>query len=250
MPPPDESGLAPVNGIRMYYAVFNRAGGDPVVLLHNGLGNADQWAHQIPVLSRRRKVIVADSRGHGRSSRTSEPFSYRLMASDVLTLLTHLGIDKAAIVGTSDGGILALEIAITRPERVSRLWADGANSSPAGLEDPRGVPIFKAAGERAIRDYARLSPTPGDFALFRAEILALWSREPNYGDADLAGIGVPTAIVAGEHDELIKREHTEAMARLILSARLIILPEVSHFACLQDPAGYSAALAQFLDSTS
>src|SRR5438128_1624332 len=94
MPEPDESGYAPVNGIRMYYAVFNRAGDDPVILLHGGMSNADHWGNQVPALLGRHRVIVADSRGHGRSTRTGEVYGYRLMASDVLALLTHLGIDK------------------------------------------------------------------------------------------------------------------------------------------------------------
>src|SRR5204863_8310683 len=80
LPEPDQTGRAPVNGIEMHYAVFNSTGGDPVLLLHGGLGSADNWGNQVPALMRRHKVIVADSRGQGRSTRTSERLSYRLMA--------------------------------------------------------------------------------------------------------------------------------------------------------------------------
>ena len=81
----------------MYYAIYGS--GEPLILLHGGLGHSDVWGNQIPVFAKQYKVIVADSRGHGRSTRTSEPYSYRLMASDVVALMDHLKIDKAAIVG-------------------------------------------------------------------------------------------------------------------------------------------------------
>ena len=247
MPRPDEEGYAPVNGIRMYYAVFNAGGADPVILLHGGMGTAENWGNQIPALIGRHRVIVTDGRGHGRSTRTSAAFSYRLMASDVIALLDQLGVARVAVVGWSDGGIVALQIAISAPERVSRLWVDGANSNPAGFKDPGDLPILKIAGERALRDYKRLSQTPTDFLQFRQEILAMWKTEPNFTPAELARIAAPTAIVAPEHDEIVRRENSEEMARLIPGARLIVLPGVSHFALLQDPSGYNTALTDFLD---
>ena len=86
MPEASESGSAPVNGIEMYYAIYGS--GEPLILLHGGLGHSDVWGNQIPAFAKQYKVIVADSRGHGRSTRTSEPYSYRLMASDVVALWT------------------------------------------------------------------------------------------------------------------------------------------------------------------
>jgi pimeloyl-ACP methyl ester carboxylesterase len=246
MPEPDEQGYASVNGIRMYYADFNSGADDPVILLHGGMANAGNWANQIPALAPRHRVIVPESRGHGRSTRTSAAFSYQLMASDVLALLDHLAIPRVAVVGWSDGGIVGLQIAMSAPGRVAKLWADGANSNPSGFKDPGELAILRIAGERSERDYRRLSPTPGDFPEFRREILAMWRTEPNFTAAELAGIAAPTAIVAAEHDELIRRENNEEMARLIPRAKLIILPGVSHFALLQDPAGYNAALTGFL----
>jgi len=249
MPRPDRSGHAPVNGIGIYYAIFNASRGDPVLLLHGGLGNADHWGNQVPALMARRTVIVADSRGHGRSTRGRELISYRQMASDVVALLTHLAIDTVAIAGWSDGGIVGLEIAISYPQRLSRLWAEGANSNPGALKDPHGIPTLRAMAKRASNEYACLSPTPDAFPEFKHEIVAMWSSQPDFKPEALASIAVPTAIVAGEHDELVKRENTEEIARLIPGARLVILPGVSHFGLWQDPAGYNAALLSFLDGT-
>src|SRR5262249_12968008 len=81
LPTPQKSGRAPVNGISIFYATFGS--GDPVLLLHGGLANSDYWVHQIPALAEHHRVIVMDSRGHGRSTRNAEPFGYALMASDV-----------------------------------------------------------------------------------------------------------------------------------------------------------------------
>ena len=97
MPAPVSTGMAPVNGIEMYYATYGA--GDPVLLIHGGLGHADIWAAQVTDLMKDHLVIVADSRGHGRSTRTEEPFGYDLMASDYIALLDFLGIGKVDLVG-------------------------------------------------------------------------------------------------------------------------------------------------------
>ena len=131
LPKADKTGTAPVNGINMYYAVYGS--GPPVLLIHGGLGYADVWGAQAADLSRDHTVIVAESRGHGRSTRNAEPYSYDLMSSDYLALLDYLKIDRTAIVGWSDGGIIGLDIAIHHPERLTRLFAQAANSKIDGL---------------------------------------------------------------------------------------------------------------------
>ncbi len=246
LPKPDKGGHARVNGIDLYHAIFAAGRGDPVLLLHGGMGSADDWGNQVPALSGRHTVIAMDSRGHGRSTRGDQPIGYRLMAADVVGLLDHLAIDRVAIAGWSDGGIIGLELAMSHPQRLTRLWAEGANSTPSGLKDPRGTATAEAAGRRAALDYARLSPTPERFQEFRREILAMWASQPDFKPGDLAGIATPTAIVAGEHDEFVKRENMVEMARLIPGARLIVLANASHFGLWQNPAAYNEALARFL----
>lgn len=245
MPKADESGFAKVNGIDMYYAVYGA--GDPVLLIHGGLGHADVWASQVAALSKSHKVIVADSRGHGRSSRDNQPFGYDLMASDYLALLDHLKIDKTALVGWSDGGIIGLDIAMSHPERLTRLYAQAANATTDGV-DP-GVETNKTFGayiERSGKDYARLSKTPDQYDAFVEQISQMWASQPNWSKEQLAKITVPTAIVAGDHDEAIKREHTEYLASVIPGAKLIILPNASHFAMLQAPDEYNRSVLDFI----
>ena len=114
MPTPVATGMAPVNGIQMYFATYGA--GNPVLLIHGGLGNADIWSNEVIDLMKDHLVIVADSRGHGRSTRTAEPFGYDLMSSDYLALLDYLKVGKVDLVGWSDGGIIGLDIAMSHPE--------------------------------------------------------------------------------------------------------------------------------------
>ena len=246
LPKPLKSGFAPVNDIRMFYAVFGD--GSPVLLLHGGLANSSYWSDVIPILVQRHlKVIVADSRGHGRSTRSKQPYSYDLMASDVVALLDYLKIGKTDLVGWSDGGIIGLDIAMHHPERLRRLFAYGANSDPSGArEDMDSNPTWTAFVKRTRSEYAALSPTPKDYDGFRAQIEKMWAQQPNWTREQLAQISVRTAIADGAHDEAIKREHTEYLARAIPHAQLVILDDASHFGMLQNPKEFARAVLGFL----
>ena len=246
LPKADKTGTAPVNGINMYYAVYGS--GPPVLLIHGGLGYADVWGAQVADLSRDHTVITAESRGHGRSTRNAEPYSYDLMSSDYLALLDYLKIDRTAIVGWSDGGIIGLDIAIHHPERLTRLFAQAANSKidgviPTVMENKTFASYIDKAGEV----YKKISPTPTEYDAFVTQISNMWASQPNWSDEDLKKITTPTAIVLGDHDEAISRAHTDYLASTIPGAKLIILKDTSHFAMLQDPQGYNKAVRDFID---
>jgi pimeloyl-ACP methyl ester carboxylesterase len=244
LPQPPHTGFAPINGIKAWYAEFGY--GQPVILLHGGLASASYWGLQVRALEPHYRVIVMDSRGHGRSSRTAAPIGYDLMASDVVALMDYLHIDKAAIVGWSDGAIVGLDIAIHHPERVTRLFAFAANSNPSGVKDVGKSPVFTAFIARAAKQYAILSPTPTQYRMFLTDIQHMWATQPNFTDAQLRSIRAPTWIVDADRDEAIKREDTDHMAATIPDAGELILPNVSHFAFIQDPAMFNAALLDFL----
>jgi pimeloyl-ACP methyl ester carboxylesterase len=247
MPTPASSGRIGNEGALIYYASYAGGDGPPVILLHGGLANGEYWVNQIAPLAKTRRVIVIDSRGHGRSTRDGRPYSYELMASDVIAVMDALKLPKAAIVGWSDGAIIGLVLAIHHPERIDRVFAFAANMDPTGVNlDALSTPTFGGFVKRAAGDYARLSSTPGGFEDFSQAIQKMWEVEPNYTAAGLARIHVPVAIVDGDHDEAIKGAHTEYLARSISGARLIWLPGLSHFAMLQDPAAFNVAMASFL----
>ncbi|MDQ2858891.1 MAG: alpha/beta hydrolase, partial [Candidatus Eremiobacteraeota bacterium] len=155
-------------------------------MLHGGLGHSGNWAFQLPALveSGYRAVLI-DSRGHGRSTRDAKPFGYELMASDVLAVMDALQLEKATLVGWSDGAIIGLDIAIHHPERLTRLFAFAANSDPSGVKDVSKSPVFTAYIARAEQEYATLSPTPHGFKGFLDNISHMWATEPHFTSAQL-----------------------------------------------------------------
>jgi pimeloyl-ACP methyl ester carboxylesterase len=242
----DRSGDAAVNGISIHYAVYGK--GAPVILLHGGLANADYWGNQVAALAPNHMVIVMDSRGHGRSTRDARAFGYDLMADDVVALMDMLGVRKADIVGWSDGGIIGLDLAVRYKDRVRKIFAFAANSLTSGVKD--GVeknPTFAAFIERAGREYEAHSTTPKAYDDFVAQIGKMWAEQPNWTDGQLQSIESPVWIVDGDHDEAIRREHIEYLAATIPHAGLLILPNASHFAFLQDPDMFNRAMIHFLD---
>jgi pimeloyl-ACP methyl ester carboxylesterase len=249
LPSPTISGYAPVNGVRIYYAEFGR--GDPVILLHGGLGNIEQFGNQIPALETHYKVIAVDSRGHGRSTRSAAPFSYHLMADDVLGVMDHLRITKAAIIGWSDGGIIGLDLAIYHPNRLTKLVAIAANYSVSGLRNSKTKSETLTEYYTLVRsDYERLSSTPKQYDNFLAAMRAMWRSQPEYTLTQLSSIQVPTLIVDGEYDEIVQREHTEELAHLIPGGRLVIVPESSHFVMFQRPNALNQTISNFLQGSS
>jgi pimeloyl-ACP methyl ester carboxylesterase len=245
LPTPARSGYAPVNGIRLFYAVFGR--GSPVLLLHGGLANSKYWGYVVPILvGAHSQVVVIDSRGHGRSTRDGEPYSYDLMAADVIAVLDYLKLRKVDLVGWSDGGIIGLDIAMHHPERLRHLYAYGANADPSGVNDLSDNPTFQRYLEQTREDYRALSATPRDYDRFLAQIQVMWSQQPRFAAAQLRQITVRTAIADGAHEEAIKREHTEYLARTIPGAKLVILPDVSHFGMLQNPREFADSVLAFL----
>jgi pimeloyl-ACP methyl ester carboxylesterase len=240
-----KTGHAELNGIRLYYAEVGH--GSPVVVLHGGLANSDYLGSQVQALAARHRVIVVDSRGHGRSTRDDQPFGYDLMTDDVVALLDRLKIQKANIVGWSDGAIIGLDMAMRHPARVGRIFAFGANTQTSGLKEGFDKnPVFAAYMARARQEYARLSPTPDQYDAFQEQIGKMWENQPNWTDAQLRTIRSPVLVVDGDHDEGIRREHTEYIARTIPGARLLILPNLSHFAFLQDPVLFNTEMLDFL----
>jgi len=119
-----QSNYANVNGIRLFHVEIGA--GPPVVLLHGGLANSDYLSEQARALALAHRVILVDSRGHGRSTRDARPYGYDLMADDVAALLDSLHIAKADVVGWSDGAIVGLDLALRHPERVGKVVAFAA----------------------------------------------------------------------------------------------------------------------------
>ena len=245
LPPQRESGRIDVGDVELYYAVYGR--GRPVVLLHPGLGHADYWANQIGPLSQEYQVVVIDLRGHGRSTGSDRPLSYRLMAADVLAVIRKLNLKEPAIVGWGDGAVVGLELARRHPGRVGKLIAFGLTWNLSGQQP--GVdqsPTFIEYVHKTAADYRELAPQPERFTATFEQLEALWASEPRYSADQLGRLKVPVVIMAAEHDEWVRREHMEEAARLIPGAQIMMLPAVSHFAPWQAPKRFNDALRLML----
>lgn len=245
LPAASDQGHLDHDGARIWYATYGA--GSPVILLHGGLGHGGNWGYQVPdLLGSGYRAVLIDSRGHGRSTRDLRPFTYELMASDVLAVMDALQLEKSAVVGWSDGACTGLILARQVPARVAGVFFFACNMDPSGTKPFEPTPTIQRCFARHTKDYAELSATPDQFEAFAEAVGRMQRTEPNYSARDLADIEVPVAIVQSEYDEFIKLEHAEHLARNIPGAELILLPGVNHFALLQRPAQFNSVLRAFL----
>jgi len=245
LPDTNDQGYVEHNGARIWYATYGS--GSPVMLLHGGLGHSGNWGYQVPALiDSGYRVVVIDSRGHGRSTHDARPYSYDLMASDVLEVMDRLNIERAELVGWSDGACIALILASNSPSRVEGVFFFACNMDQSGTKKIEFTPILRRCISRHMKDYKQLSTTPDQFDEFSKAVGLMQKTQPNYSREDLSQISVPVAIVHSEHDEFIKQEHAEYLAHNIPNAEFIYLPGVSHFAPLQRPDQFNSAMLTFL----
>ena len=220
-----------VKGIRMYYEVHGS--GPPLLLLHGGAGNGMQFQKQLPAFSSRHRCIVPDCCAQGRTTDRPGPLTYDGMAEDMIALLDHLHVDRVDVMGWSDGGNVGLDLAMNHPERVDHLVTFGANFQPDGL-NPQDIKWNMSAtadsfGPGMREGWKRLNPQPGHYSEAMDKIIAMWRTLPRWSRDDLHRIRARCLICAGDHD-LIRRDHTEQLARAIPEAQLWIVPNASHSA--------------------
>ena len=114
-----KTGYAPVNGLQLYYEI--QGAGEPLILLHGGLGSTEMFRDLLPPLASARQVIAVDLQGHGRTADIARPLSYEAMAGDIGGLIEYLGIQRTAIMGYSMGAGVALRTAIQHPGLIVKL---------------------------------------------------------------------------------------------------------------------------------
>jgi pimeloyl-ACP methyl ester carboxylesterase len=171
------------------------------------------------------------------------------MAEDVIALLDKLDIDHADLMGWSDGGDVGLDLAIHHPGRIQHLVTFGANFRPDGL-NPADVAWNDTATVAAFGDgmregWQKLAPDTSRYVEVMSKILAMWRTQPNFTPAQLGSIRAKCLICAGEHD-LIRREHTEALAKEIPGAKVWIVPGASHGAMIEKPEVVNPRVLEFL----
>jgi pimeloyl-ACP methyl ester carboxylesterase len=171
------------------------------------------------------------------------------MASDVVAVMDALGLEKAAMVGWSDGACVALILADKAPSRVAGVFFFACNMDPSGVKEFELTLIVNRCLNRHRKDYAQLSATPEEFKDFSEAVGLMQRTQPDYSVQELGGIRVPVLVAQAEGDEFIKREHAEYLARSIPGAELVILPGVSHFAPLQRPGLFNGVMLGWVGKT-
>ena len=230
----------PVAGARLYCEQYGQ--GPPLLLLHGNGQSIKDFSQQIGPLAQHFRVIAVDTRAQGKSAdATTGPLSYRLFAEDMRQLLDSLHLRQVAVLGWSDGGNTALELALRHPAYVGRLVIMGANIFPTDQAlDPalltilrQQLPLLQAQADPAARTQARL--------------YQLLLTEPQLTFADLARIQAPVLVLAGEHD-LVLDAHTRAIAAHLPHATCVIFPGASHNAPWEIPAEFNQRTIDFLRS--
>jgi len=238
-----------INGADIYYETHGPVDGPPVLLLHGAIGNTEEFDNLVPALvAAGYRTIAFDQRGRGRSTWGDRPITYEQMAADTVAMLDELGIDRADVVGWSDGGIVALELALTHPERLGRVVAYGANSRPEGNYPEPQMSDQMPAFEDFIADYQRLSPEPERFEELLETLGTLITVAPDFTDEELGSISVPVLILDGAEEEFVKPEDTKRMAELIPGAQLVFIPDTGHFAPLARPEEFNRIVLEFLQA--
>lgn len=246
--PAVRSGYAPINGLEMYYEV--RGSGRPLILLHGGLSTiGTSFGKVIDQLAGHREVIAIEQQAHGRTADIDRPLDFDRMADDTAALLRHLGLHSVDFFGYSDGGILALGLAIRHPHLVRSLVLLGTifhnDGLPPGFVDM--VRHSRAEDMPAVlRDaYTEVAPRPDDFPVLVAKCMDLWVNFAGWRPEDLRVITAPTLIMIGDSD-LVQPEHAVALYRLLPEAQLAILPGADHFTPLERPEWILPMIQTFL----
>ncbi len=261
-----KTGYAPVNGLNLYYEIHGT--GEPLILLHGGLGATEMFGEILPLLSSTRRVIAVDLQAHGRTADIDRPLSFEAMADDIASLMKHLGIEKADVMGYSLGGGVALRIAVRHPDVVKKLvlvstafkrdgWypeiVAGMAQMGAGAAEPmKQTPMYQL--------YARIAPKPADWPVLLTKLGDLLRKDYDWSK-HVAGIKAPTLLVFGDADA-VRTAHAVQFFELLgggkkdggwdgsgmSNARLAILPGVTHYNIFSSPA-LASTVTPFLDAS-
>jgi len=229
-----------VNGIRLYYETYGS--GPPLLLIHGNGGSIEAMRHQIEYFSKEYHVVVADSRGHGKSGLGAEPLTYVQMAEDLNLLLERLNLQSVYVLGWSDGGILGLLLAMKHPEKARKLAIMGANLRADGSYQWLSY-------EEIQRLQARI-----DSKISQGDQSKPWRRikqhtllvveQPNIPAFQLEAVRAPTLVMAGDKD-VIRDDHTLEIFHALPNAHLCIFPGATHMIPWEDPSAFNQTVESF-----
>jgi pimeloyl-ACP methyl ester carboxylesterase len=259
-----KTGYALVNGLNLYYE--SHGTGEPLILLHGGLGATEMFGEVLPLLSKTRRVIAVDLQAHGRTADIDRPMTFEAMADDIAALMKHLEIERADVMGYSLGGGVALRIAVRHPDMVRKLVLVSIAFKLDGWypEIVSGMAHVGAGSAEAMKQtpmyqlYARIAPKPADWPVLLTKIGELLRMDYDWSK-DVAAIKAPTLLVFGDADA-VRTAHAVQFFELLgggkkdggwdgsgmSNARLAILPGLTHYNIFSSPA-LASTVTPFLD---
>ncbi len=235
---------AKVNNIKMYYETYGK--GEPIVLIHGNGGSIAQMKYQIDFFEKHYKVIVADSRGHGKSDLGNKPLTYLQMAKDWASLLSTLKIDSALVLGWSDGGIIGLLLAIHHQNKVKKLAVMGANLQPDSTAVYKWAIDWVKGESNLINNMIAKNDSSQNWNLLR-QYFNLLENQPNILLEDLHKINAPVLVLAGDKD-VIREEHTIVIYQNIPKAQLCIFPGATHMIPETNPELFNTTVYKFFST--
>ncbi|MBZ4190394.1 alpha/beta fold hydrolase [Niabella beijingensis] len=228
-----------IRGFRMYAEVYGR--GKPLLMIHGNGGDLSAFANNIAYFSKKYKVILADSRAHGRSADPSDSLSFEMMADDYSALLTAMHVPAAYVLGWSDGGIIALEMAMRHPEKVLKLASSGANLSA----DSIGLrPDVWLDGVKDYNTWQKRTPLTGEKEKNDYKVFMLDYAQPDIPVKELGRIKCPALIIGGDND-LIPVAHTRQIAGSISKSELWIVPNSGHATLMDHSRSFNKRVDEF-----
>lgn len=237
-----------VNGVHTYYEVHGS--GDPLLLLHGGLSNADDFGSQTPAFSEKYRVILPERRGHGHTVDVDGPMTYDVMADDTIAFMETMGTGPSHLVGWSDGGNIALIMARHRPDLVKKFVTLGAGFNTDCYVD--GFEAYFAPGSPSsgmLRDeWVARSPDPAEhYDVVLQKTIDMWFGDWAMSTDDLARITAPAMMMSGD-DDAIRLDHTCTMYQAIPNAQLAVIPGASHLAPVEKPELVNQLILDFLEA--
>ena len=225
------------NDIQLY--CFERGSGAPLIMLHGNGERSDYFKYQIDFFSSSYHVLAVDTRGHGQSPRGTAPFTLNQFADDLRDFMEKRNLAAAILLGFSDGANIAVAFALKYPESVRALILNGGNLYPRGLKTYVRIPLEIAYV------FNRWLSGRSERAKRQAELLRLMVREPELDGRTLSAICAPTLVITGTND-MIKKRHTDLIARSIPGAKKVILPG-DHFIAFRQSQSFNQAVSVFLE---
>jgi pimeloyl-ACP methyl ester carboxylesterase len=249
------TGYAPVNGLEIYYEIHGATKADnvPLVLLHGGGSTiGTSFGNVIESLAKNRQVIAFEQQGHGRTADiVDRPFTFEQSADDAAALMEHLKIEKADFFGYSNGGSIALQIAIKHPNLVRRLVVVSAMFKRDGLYPEFWESMKHATLEsmpKELQDaYRETAPHPEQLQTFHDKSVKRMLEFQDWRAEDIQSIQAPTMIMIGDGD-IVRPEHAAEMFRLLSHSQLAVLPGSDHMTLVQRAEWQVSMIEAFLNA--